>query len=186
MLSYDYNSDEVFPFGLFNIESEEQIPLYFVDINANIVDQFAKIKITHKYFNPTEQIINTIFICPKTLYHVFDGLTVEMNEVTKVSLIGKKEEIDLNFKNEEEKGSTVVKAETVEVDFPFNQSSVLLEARIGNISPKESINLTFSIIQQLDISLNKKFSLKLPLMLTPKFIPSYKISGLISKFVDKK
>ena len=67
MLSYDYNSDEVFPFGLFNIESEEQIPLYFVDINANIVDQFAKIKITHKYFNPTEQIINTIFRCSKTL-----------------------------------------------------------------------------------------------------------------------
>ena len=185
MLSYDYNSDEVFPFGLFNIESEEQIPLYFVDINANIVDQFAKIKITHKYFNPTEQIINTIFRCSKTLYHVFDGLTVEMNEVTKVSLIGKKEEIDLNFKNEEEKGSTVVKAETVEVDFPFTRSSVFLEARIGNISPKESINLTFSIIQQLDISLNKKFSLKLPLMLTPKFIPSYTISGLISKFVDK-
>ena len=43
MLSYDYNSDEVFPFGLFNIESEEQIPLYFVDINGKIVDQFAKI-----------------------------------------------------------------------------------------------------------------------------------------------
>ena len=94
-----------------------------------------------------------------------------MNEVTKVSLIGKKEEIDLNFKNEEEKGSTVVKAETVEVDFPFNQSSVLLEARIGNISPKESINLTFSIIQQLDISLNKKFFFEASAYANPKIYP---------------
>ncbi|MDD7616809.1 MAG: hypothetical protein PUJ85_05590, partial [bacterium] len=112
-------------------------------------------------------------------YHVFDGLTVEMNVTTKVSLIVKKEEIDLNFKNEEEKGSTVVKAETVE--FPFTQDSCLLEARIGNISPNESINLTFSIIQKLEISLNKRFSLKLPLTLTPKFIPKYQISELINK-----
>ena len=73
----------------------------------------------------------------------------------------------------------MVKAETVE--FPFTQDSCLLEARIGNISLNESINLTFSIIQKLEISLNKRFSLKFPLTLTPKFIPKYQISELINK-----
>ena len=49
-------------------KSDEQIPLDFIDINATVVEQFTKIKIIHKYFNPTDKVIN------------------------KVSLIGKKEE----------------------------------------------------------------------------------------------
>ena len=46
------------PLGLFNIDTNEQIPLYFIDIAVDLVDQFAKVKLTHKYYNPTDNVID--------------------------------------------------------------------------------------------------------------------------------
>ena len=178
------------PLGLYDIDTNEQIPLYFIDINADIVDQFAKVKLTHKYFNPTDHVLNTIFMFPKGLYQVFDGLTVEMNGKTLIGLVGKKENVDKKFKAEEKKGNTVVKTETVQRHH-YNRAIDLMRTTIGNILPNEVISLTFSFIQKLDISLNKRFSLMLPLTLTPRFVPSSTVLNLIEKYiyegtVDKK
>lgn len=63
------------PLGLYNTDTDEQMPLYFIDISVDVVDQFAKVKLTHKYFNPTDTVMNTTFKFPKGLYQVFDGLT---------------------------------------------------------------------------------------------------------------
>ena len=159
------------PLGLYDNDTNEQIPLYFIDINVNIVDQFAKVKLTHKYFNPTDHVINTTFIFPKGLYQVFDGLTVEMNGKTLIGVVGKKEKVNRKFQTEEQKGNTVVKTETIQ-RHNYNRKIDILRTTLGNILPNESINLIFSFIQKLDISLNKRFSLMLPLTLTPRFVPS--------------
>ena len=90
---------------------------------------------------------------PKGLYQVFDGLTVEMNEKILIGIVGKKENVDRNFEAEEEKGNTVVKTETVQ-RHRYNRMIDLLRTTIGNILPNETISLTFSFIQKLDIFLN--------------------------------
>ena len=189
-MATNYRDFAAAPLGLYDIDTNEQIPLYFIDINADIVDQFAKVKLTHKYFNPTDHVINTIFMFPKGLYQVFDGLTVEMNGKTLIGLVGKKENVDKKFKAEEKKGNTVVKTETVQRHH-YNRAIDLMRTTIGNILPNEVISLTFSFIQKLDISLNKRFSLMLPLTLTPRFVPSSTVLNLIEKYiyegtVDKK
>ena len=66
------------PLGLYNKTTNEQIPLYFVDIEGEVVDQFAKIKLTHKYFNPTDQVLDTIF---KLFEPLGLALTVSMKKV---------------------------------------------------------------------------------------------------------
>ena len=189
-MATNYRDFAAAPLGLYDIDTNEQIPLYFIDINADIVDQFAKVKLTHKYFNPTDHVLNTIFMFPKGLYQVFDGLTVEMNGKTLIGLVGKKENVDKKFKAEEKKGNTVVKTETVQRHH-YNRAIDLMRTTIGNILPNEAISLTFSFIQKLDISLNKRFSLMLPLTLTPRFVPSSTVLNLIEKYiyegtVDKK
>ena len=189
-MATNYRDFAAAPLGLYDIDTNEQIPLYFIDINADIVDQFAKVKLTHKYFNPTDHVLNTIFMFPKGLYQVFDGLTVEMNGKTLIGLVGKKENVDKKFKAEEKKGNTVVKTETVQRHH-YNRAIDLMRTTIGNILPNEVISLTFSFIQKLDISLNKRFSLMLPLTLTPRFVPSSTVLNLIEKYiyegtVDKK
>ena len=181
-MATNYRDFAAAPLGLYDIDTNEQIPLYFIDINADIVDQFAKVKLTHKYFNPTDHVINTIFMFPKGLYQVFDGLTVEMNGKTLIGLVGKKENVDKKFKAEEKKGNTVVKTETVQRHH-YNRAIDLMRTTIGNILPNEVISLTFSFIQKLDISLNKRFSLMLPLTLTPRFVPSSTVLNLIEKYI---
>ena len=170
------------PLGLFNIDTNEQIPLYFIDIAVDIVDQFAKVKLTHKYYNPTDNVLNTIFKFPRGVYQVFDGLTVEMNGKTLVGLVGKKENVERRYRLEERKGNTVVKTETIQHP-KYSRTFDLIGTNIGNILPKEFINLTFSFVQKIDISLNKRFSLMLPLTLTPKFVPSSTILNLIGKYI---
>ena len=170
------------PLGLFNKDTDEPMPLYFIDIAVDVVDQFAKVKLTHKYLNPTDNVMNTVFKFPRGLYQVFDGLTVEMNGKTLVGLVGKRENVERKFKIEESKGNTVIKTETVQRP-KYNRSFDLIMTTIGNILPKEFINLSFSFVQKLDISLNKRFSLMLPLTLTPKFVPTSTILGLLSKYI---
>ena len=182
MTSYQYDDAPAAPLGLYNIDTDEQMPLYFIDIKVDVIDQFAKVKLTHKYFNPTTNVLNTIFKFPKGLYQVFDGLTVEMNGKTLIGLVGKKENIERKFQYENSIGNTVVKTETVQSP-KYTNSFDLLVTTIGNILPGESISLTFSFDQKLDISLNKRFSLMLPLILTPKFVPTSTIRNLINKYV---
>lgn len=170
------------PLGLYNSNTNEQMPLYFIDIGVDVVDQFAKVKLTHKYFNPTNNVINTVFKFPKGLYQVFDGLTVEMNGKTMIGLVGKKEKVERRFKIEERKGNTVVKTNTSQIS-KYNRTFDLLITTIGNILPNESLSITFSFIQKLDISLGKRYSLMLPLTLTPKFVPSSTLLNLIGKYI---
>ena len=173
------------PLGLYNKTTNEQIPLYFVDIEGEVVDQFAKIKLTHKYFNPTDQVLDTIFKFPKGLYQVFDGLTVEMNGKTIIGLIGEKRKAREQYEKAVKEGKTAVKTESIQTSKDNFQFFDLLITNIGNIPPMQSINLVFSFIQQLDISCNKKFSLILPLTLTPRYIPSSTIADIITKYVTE-
>ena len=173
------------PLGLYNKTTNEQIPLYFVDIEGEVVDQFAKIKLTHKYFNPTDQVLDTIFKFPKGLYQVFDGLTVEMNGKTIIGLIGEKRKAREQYEKAVKEGKTAVKTESIQTSKDNFQFFDLLITNIGNIPPMQSINLVFSFIQQLDISCNKKLSLILPLTLTPRYIPSSTIADIITKYVTE-
>ena len=174
------------PLGLYNKTTNEQIPLYFVDIEGEVVDQFAKIKLTHKYFNPTDQVLDTIFKFPKGLYQVFDGLTVKMNGKTIIGLIGEKWITREQYEKAVKEGKTAVKTESIQTSKDNFQFFDLLITNIGNIPPMQSINLVFSFIQQLDISCNKKFSLILPLTLTPRYIPSSTIADIITKYVTEE
>ena len=174
------------PLGLYNKTTNEQIPLYFVDIEGEVVDQFAKIKLTHRYFNPTDQVLDTIFKFPKGLYQVFDGLTVEMNGKTIIGLIGEKKKAREQYEKAVKEGKTAVKTESIQTSKDNFQYFDLLITNIGNIPPMQSINLVFSFIQQLDISCNKKFSLILPLTLTPRYIPSSTIADIITKYITER
>ena len=53
--------------GLYNKKTGEKIPLYYIDIDVDIKDQFSKVKLTHKYFNPTQTVIDAEFLFQKGL-----------------------------------------------------------------------------------------------------------------------
>jgi hypothetical protein len=112
----------------------------------------------------------------------FDGLKVTYGDKIIEGIIAEKEKAKQIYKEEVKKGNTVVKAEPICTTDSFTCFD-LLETKIGNIPPKEKIKISFSIIQLLENSMNKKYRLKIPFVLTPRYIPNKIILNLLNKMI---
>ena len=64
------------------------MPLYFVDIKVDLIDKFAKIYLTHKYFNPSSKVVSTVFKFSKEFQiHSMDLLLKRMVKLSLVLLV---------------------------------------------------------------------------------------------------
>ena len=97
------------PLGLYT--KDEILPIFSTDIKADINDRFAKVKLTHIYYNPYDEYLDTCFKFPKGLYQVFDGIEAEIDGKIIKGLVGLKKNIRIKYVNELSKGSTVIKTE---------------------------------------------------------------------------
>ena len=62
-------------------------------------------------------------------------------------------------------------------------SPSIMITHIGNIPPKKEISISFSFIQTIDISRGNIFQFVLPLVLTPRYIPSESIKKLLEDYI---
>ena len=83
--------------GLYKTENNELIPLFSTEINAEIYGKFAKVKLTHIYYNPYDNYLDTSFKFPKGLYQVFDGIEVEIDGKKIKGLVGLKKIFNINM-----------------------------------------------------------------------------------------
>ena len=174
------------PLGLYSKDSDSILPLTFINIEAIIYNNFAKVNLTHKYFNPTDSYLDTVFKFPKGLYQIFYGLTIKMEDKELIGLIGDKMEIKKQFQKDKIKGNTSIMTEGINnTKNKINNNFDLLVTKIGNIPPKKEIQITFSFIQKLDISQGKVYKLILPLTLTPKYVPDEVYLNLLKKYIFK-
>ena len=168
------------PLGLYS--KDEILPLFSTDIHADINDKFAKVKLTHIYYNPYDEYLDTSFKFPKGLYQVFDGIEAEIDGKIIKGLVGLRKNVKVRYVAELSKGSTVVTAEEL-CPASSKVKSDLLITQIGNIPPKKEIKIIFSFLQTLDVSLNKKLKFVLPLVLTPRYVPVKKTLNLLKDFI---
>ena len=101
------------PLGLYTRDSDSFVPLTFINIEAIIYNNFAKVNLTHKYFNPTKSYLDTVFKFPKGLYQIFYGLTIKMNDQELIGIIGDKKEIKYKFREDKKKGNTSIMTEGI-------------------------------------------------------------------------
>ena len=97
------------PLGLYS--KDEILPLFSTEIKADINDKFAKVNLTHVYYNPYDDYLDTSFKFPKGLYQVFDGIEAEIDGKKIKGLVGLRKNVRLKYVNEVAKGSTVITAE---------------------------------------------------------------------------
>lgn len=174
------------PLGLYS--KEEILPLFSTDIQAEVHDRFAKVKLTHIYYNPYDEYLDTSFKFPKGLCQVFDGIQAEIDGKKIKGLVGLKKNVNVKYVEEVSQGSTVLTTEEL-CPSSTKVKSDLLITKIGNIPPKKEIKITFSFLQTLELSLNKKIKFVLPLVLTPRYVPVEKTLNLLKSFIydgDKK
>ena len=183
----DIEDNEEAPLGLYS--NDEILPLFSTDIYADINDKFAKVKLTHIYYNPYDDYLDTCFKFPKGLYQVFDGIEAEIDGKKIKGLIGLRKNVRIKYVTEVAKGSTVIKTEELCPASSKVKNDILI-TQIGNIPPKKEIKITFSFLQTLDVSSNKKFKFILPLVLTPRYVPVKKTFNLLKNLIyngkDKK
>ena len=172
--------NEEAPLGLYS--NDEILPLFSTDIYAEINDKFAKVKLTHIYYNPYDDYLDTCFKFPKGLYQVFDGIEAEIDGKKIKGLIGLRKNVRIKYVTEVAKGSTVIKTEELCPASSKVKNDILI-TQIGNIPPKKEIKITFSFLQTLDVSLNKKFKFLLPLVLTPRYVPVKKTFNLLKNLI---
>ena len=173
----DYEDEDL---GLYDNKTKELIPIFSTDIKADIYGKFARIKLTHKYLNPFNEYLDTSFKFPKGLYQVFDKLEAIIDDKKIIGVVGEKKEVRKIYKIEYDKGNTVVKNEEIET---ISSKSDIMVTHIGNIPPKKELSITFSFIQTIEISRGKIFQFVLPLVLTPRYIPSENIIKLIEDYI---
>ena len=176
----DIEDNEEAPLGLYS--NDEILPLFSTDIYAEINDKFAKVKLTHIYYNPYDDYLDTCFKFPKGLYQVFDGIEAEIDGKKIKGLIGLRKNVRIKYVTEVAKGSTVIKTEELCPASSKVKNDILI-TQIGNIPPKKEIKITFSFLQTLDVSLNKKFKFILPLVLTPRYVPVKKTFNLLKNLI---
>ena len=176
----DIEDNEEAPLGLYS--NDEILPLFSTDIYADINDKFAKVKLTHIYYNPYDDYLDTCFKFPEGLYQVFDGIEAEIDGKKIKGLIGLRKNIRIKYVTEVAKGSTVIKTEELCPASSKVKNDILI-TQIGNIPPKKEIKITFSFLQTLDVSLNKKFKFILPLVLTPRYVPVKKTFNLLKNLI---
>ena len=168
------------PLGLFS--KGEILPLFSTDISADIQDRFARVKLTHIYYNPYDEYLDTCFKFPKGLYQVFDGIEAEIDGKKIKGLVGLRKNVRIKYVNQLSKGSTVIKTEECVPESSKVKNDILI-TEIGNIPPKKEIKITLSFLQTLDISTGKKFKFVLPLVLTPRYVPMEKTLNLLKDFI---
>ena len=170
--------------GLYNKKTNELIPIFYTDIKADIYGKFCKVKLTHKYYNPYDQYLDTSYKFPKGLCQVFDKIEAVIDDKKVIGLVGEIKEVRVIYKQTYIEGKTVIKTEEIKKDSP-NVISDIMVTDIGNIPPRKELIITFSFIQTIDISRGNIFQFVLPLVLTPRFIPKENIIKLLEDYIIK-
>jgi hypothetical protein len=161
---------------------EMQVPLTKIEIKGSIINRFAKIELIHHYFNPTDKYLDTVYKFPRSLMQVFDGIKITYDDKVIEGIIGETPKIDRIYEENVEEGKTAVKTKPIKTTSSTTQFD-LLETKIGNIPPNKKITISFSYLQLLDNTVNKKYRLCIPFTLTPRYIPSENILKLLSKMI---
>ena len=176
-------SDEV---GLISVYERQLLTIYSVEIDVTVLDKFAKIEVTHRYKNTSQKSEDTIFVIPRGIYQMFQGLEVTMKDKTSVAFLGEKEDIKRDFDQKVNNGITSVCAESIRIINNESTQNDLVSIKIGNIPPYENIDIKFDVVQILDIYKGRDYKFGLFPALFPKCSSSKSIVEELNKNLNIK
>lgn len=172
------NSENVF-IGLKDHVSGEPIPLTFIQAEVLILEEFARVTLTHHYTNFSNCVLDTTFNFPKTTNSIFDSISAVFDDGRDIiGTVEEKSKARAQFlKAVENEGKTAILTETGSYI-----SRDIITTKIGNLKSGQNVKIKFSYLEKLDVSVNKYYKFILPSSLTPRFIPSTKIQEIIKDY----
>jgi len=140
------------------------LPLKSVTYNVDIDEAIARVELIQNYYNDQDITINTEYNFPISDNSVFDQFSATIGEKVIVGEIKKKEEAQQIYAQQQAAGNTVAYSEiTAGVD--------VMKIQIGNLLAKQEVQITFSYLEQLEVSLNKFWRFVIFSTLVPRYTP---------------
>ena len=152
-------------FGLYNQQTQTPIPLQQIQVDAKIQDYIAEVTYIQHYFNQHDTKLETEYYFPITNTACFHKFSAKFGTITVDGVIKAKEEARKQYEEHKEKGGVVAYAEISE------ESYNIMCIKLGNIPPKTEIQIIFSYLERVEISLNKFWRFALYSTLIPSRHP---------------
>ena len=178
LISQNLNEDNTY--GLFSKLTNHFIPLKSINISVQIHDSIAHVSQTQEYINPSDQNLEVIYLFPKSNSAVLDKLTVEFNDKIVESVVMTREVAKAAYKESVAAGETVALAETT------SKCRDIVRLKLGNFLPKSIAKVTFTYIEQLELSMNKFWRLTIPSTLTPRYQSCSNLKPLFELLMNPK
>jgi von Willebrand factor A domain-containing protein 5 len=175
----NFKSSENTFIGLKDFSSGEPIPLTYIQADVSILEEFARVILTHHYTNFSNTLLDTTFNFPKTENSIFDSISAIFDDGREIiGTIEEKLKARAQYlKAVEEEGQTAILTETGSY---INRD--VITTKIGNLKPGQKVQIKFSYLEKLDVSVNKYYKFILPSTLTPRFIPTSTFKEIIKNY----
>jgi len=155
-----------FRLGLISKNSEESLNLLDLKTKAVIEGPYAEIQYIHVYKNPYDHALETEFYFPRTESSVFYKFEAVFRNQTIVGKILEKTKAKEMYEWNVERGNTVAYSERNAL------TPDVMQVQVGNIPAHEDVEIRFSVIQPLEVVINKFWGFTLPSVLTERYAPS--------------
>jgi len=161
------HSDTSIPYsrtwGLYIQKSSIAIPLKFLDISIQILNNVARVYYTQVYYNDSNSLFETEFFFPISTDACFDSFEAKFQDTVIKGVIKEKQEAKELYQEALNQGRTVAYSEIDE------ETGDIMKVLLGNIPPKSNISIKYSYIQKLETTLNKFWCFQLFSSITPKY-----------------
>lgn len=147
-LPSNFNSSYKY-FGLFEKRVKAPIPLKRIRVNAKISDYVAEITYSQVFYNSSKNKIETEYFFPISNTACYHDFKCKFGDTVIEGKVKKKEEAKQEYDRHNEEGNLVAYAEIAD------QNYSVLCVRIGNMPPDTEIEIIFSYIERLEITMNK-------------------------------
>ena len=133
------------------------------DYQVSVNGLLARVNFTQTFKNSSDDFLEAVYVFPLLDDAAVDSMVMEIGERRIIGKIKEKQQAQKLYKKAKKQGK--------KVSLVSEQRPNLFTTKIANIAPGETIKISLSYLQSITLN-DETFSLRIPLTLTPRFIPS--------------
>lgn len=149
--------------------SRTATPLVFTDVAMSVTGMIARVKVTQRFVNPTDQWREGVYVFPLPEKAAVDHLHMKVGEREIEGQVKERGEAKRAYDAARDSGR---KATLVEEERPN-----LFTTSVANIGPRDEIAVSIEYQETLRYDAGT-FRLRFPLAITPRYIPGEQVASL--------
>jgi Ca-activated chloride channel family protein len=133
------------------------------DYQVSVNGLLARVNVTQAFKNSSNLYLEAVYVFPLIDDAAVDSMIMEIGERRIIGKIKEKHQAQQLYEKAKQQGK--------KVSLVSEQRPNLFTTKLANIAPGETIKISLSYLQSITLK-DETFSLRIPLTLTPRFIPS--------------